>query len=172
MLEIAAAVSLTSADLQISRLAAHTLRVIAMAERLPGAPVNTRMPEEERGKRYPIYEQIGDPKVRVTGRLAWQKRVRRLYGTLPAPHPFSVAVWEECYYRWCTLTELVIRSPQEGLELVDGPQQSGEKWLTVEVCVYLLHPKSHNVHFNAFFRSKYNSGKTSHYSLLPVVVLV
>lgn len=133
MLELAAAVSLTSADSQISRLAAHTLRVIAIAERHPNVPVNMNISEEDRGRRYPIYEQIGDPKVRATGRLAWQKRVRRLFSTLTSPQAFGIAIWEECYYRWCTLTELVIRAPQDGVELDDGQQPIGDKWLSVEV---------------------------------------
>ena len=59
LLEIAAAVTLTSADAHVSRLAAHTLRLIAIAERQPGAPVNTSIGEVDRGRRYPVYEQIG-----------------------------------------------------------------------------------------------------------------
>jgi hypothetical protein len=133
LLEIAAAVSLASADPHVSRLAAHTLRVLAMSERHPSAPPNTLLTEDDRGRRYPIYEQIGDPKIRVTGRLAWQKRVRRLYSTLATPHPYFVAVWEECYYRWCALTELVIRAPIDGLEIEDGGRPTGDRSLTVEV---------------------------------------
>lgn len=55
---------------------------------------------------------------------------------LAAPHPSYVAIWEECYYRWCALTELVIRAPldpitREGFE--DGYTPTGDKSLSNEV---------------------------------------
>jgi len=131
LLEIAMAVSLSSADLQVSRLAAETLRYIAQSERAPHAPANEMLSANDRGKRGTVYEQIG--KVRPTGRLAWQKAVRKQYARLASPHPYFVAVWEECYYRWCALTELVIRAPMDGLEIEDGGRATGDRSLTIEV---------------------------------------
>ncbi|KAI0065862.1 hypothetical protein BV25DRAFT_1988944 [Artomyces pyxidatus] len=135
LLELASAVSLTSADTAVSRLSAHSLRVIAIAERQPGVPINAALSEEERVSRYAIYEQIGDPKAVVIGRVAWQKRVRKLFRTLASPHPNYVAIWEECYFRWCALTELVIRAPSdpmtaEGLQNAQVP--TGDKSLSLE----------------------------------------
>ncbi|THH13571.1 hypothetical protein EW146_g6666 [Bondarzewia mesenterica] len=134
LLELASAVSLTSADPGVSRLAAHNLRVVAIAERRPEAP-NSGSSDEERAKRFTIYDQIGDPKTVVIGRVAWQKRIRRLFRTLAVPQPSYVAVWEECYYRWCALTELVIRAPldpvtAEGFQ--DGYVPVGDKSPTLE----------------------------------------
>ncbi|KAI0026498.1 hypothetical protein K488DRAFT_66360, partial [Vararia minispora EC-137] len=101
-------------------------------ERGPRVPRNALLSEDDHGRRYPIYEQIGDPKVRVTGRLAWQKRVRRLYSTLETPHPYFVAVWEECYYRWCALTELVIWAPMDGLENDESGWSTGDRSWTID----------------------------------------
>lgn len=65
--EIAFLVSLTSADANVTLTAAHCLRLLAQAETSPDAPVTKSMSEEERVKRYPIYEQLGDPRIMVIG---------------------------------------------------------------------------------------------------------
>lgn len=66
-MEIASAVCLASADSAVSRLSAHNLRVIALAERMVNVKVHEAWSEEDRVKRFAAYEQIGDPKIIVTG---------------------------------------------------------------------------------------------------------
>lgn len=70
------------------------------------------------------------------GRVAWQKRLRKHVRTMVSPTPFTVAIWEECYYRWCALTELVIRAPLDPIT-ADGFQgghvPTGDKSLSLEV---------------------------------------
>lgn len=66
--EIAFLVTLSSADSNVSLTAAHCLRLLAEAERAPGAPQDTTLTEDERSKRFTIYEQLGDPKVMVVGK--------------------------------------------------------------------------------------------------------
>lgn len=65
--EIAFLVSLTSADTNVTLTAAHCLRLLAQAETMPNAPITTSLSEDERVKRYPIYEQLGDPKIMIVG---------------------------------------------------------------------------------------------------------
>lgn len=69
--EIAFLVSLTLVDSHASHLAAKGLRLISHAERQPDAPVNQTVTDEDRSKRNPIYEQLGDPKVMVVGAYAF-----------------------------------------------------------------------------------------------------
>ncbi|TFY54349.1 hypothetical protein EVJ58_g8920 [Rhodofomes roseus] len=132
--EIAFLVALTSADANVTLTAAHCLRLLAQAETAPDAPSSNTHSEDERVKRYPIYEQLGDPKVLVVGRIGHQKRVRRLMRLMPSTSPVHVAVWEECYWRWCALNEMVIRrstdSTADGFEAGIAPV--GEKVLTSE----------------------------------------
>lgn len=64
MAEIAFLVSLTSSDKGVSQLAAQGLRSIARAEQ-SGGPTNAGISDEERSRRHPIYEEIGDPSVIV-----------------------------------------------------------------------------------------------------------
>ncbi|KAI6003613.1 hypothetical protein EDD15DRAFT_2567619 [Pisolithus albus] len=109
--EIAFLVSLTSANSEVSQLAAQGLRSIAQAERHPKAPINTGLTEEERSKRNPIYEQLGDPGVVIVGRVREQKRVRKLLRLIAYSSPIYIAVWEECFWRWSALSELIISNP-------------------------------------------------------------
>jgi hypothetical protein len=67
LLELASAVSLTSADTSVSNLAAQTLRLIAIAERQPDVPINPALTEEERVSRHAVYEKIGAPRTLITG---------------------------------------------------------------------------------------------------------
>lgn len=50
---------------------------------------------------------------------------------LAIPSPTHVAVWEECYWRWCSLSELATRSSLDPTE--EGPLPNGDKSLTTEV---------------------------------------
>ena len=71
MSEVSFLVALTSADNSISQLAAKGLRFLSHAERYPGAPVNPTVTEEDRSKKYPIYEQLGDPRITVFGKTGF-----------------------------------------------------------------------------------------------------
>ncbi|EMD40361.1 hypothetical protein CERSUDRAFT_148314 [Gelatoporia subvermispora B] len=132
--EIAFLVALTSADSTVSLTAAHCLRLIAQAERMPNAPISSTLSEEERVKRYPIYEQLGDPKVTVVGRVGYQKRIRKLMRLMTFPSPVHIAVWEECYWRWCSLNEMVTRlsldSTADGFE--GGTTYIGENSMSAD----------------------------------------
>lgn len=64
--EIALLVTLTSADTSVSLLAAKGLREMAIAECLPN-PRRTVEEIDEALKRYPVYQQLGDPSVVVVG---------------------------------------------------------------------------------------------------------
>lgn len=70
MSEIAFMISLTSSDTAVCQAAAQGLRALAQAQRVPGAPVNPGVSEEDRSKRNPVFEQLGDPKVAVVGELS------------------------------------------------------------------------------------------------------
>lgn len=99
ILEMACLISLTSLSINVSLTAAHCLRFIGEVERFPGVPLGDQISEEERAKRHPIYDQIGDPKILVHGRVAHQKRLRKLVRLIASPNPLYIAVWEECFTR-------------------------------------------------------------------------
>ncbi|EIN11059.1 hypothetical protein PUNSTDRAFT_51619 [Punctularia strigosozonata HHB-11173 SS5] len=111
--EIALLVSLTSADANVSSTAASGLRLLAQAESQQDAPLNDAMSPEERSKRFPIYAQLGDPRQIIVGRVGHHKRIRKLVRIIASASPAHMAVWQECYWRWCHLTELAIRPTTE-----------------------------------------------------------
>lgn len=59
--EVSFLVALASLDNNISKIAAKGLRLISYAERMPNAPVNPYINDDDKSKRNPIYEQLGDP---------------------------------------------------------------------------------------------------------------
>ncbi|KIJ20411.1 hypothetical protein PAXINDRAFT_166473 [Paxillus involutus ATCC 200175] len=117
--EISFLVSLTSVNSDVSQLAAQGLRLIAQAERHPDAPVNMGLTEEERSKRNPIYEQLGDPSVVIVGRVREQKRVRKLLRLVAYSSPINIAVWEECFWRWSALSEFIVPNPLASIAAFD-----------------------------------------------------
>lgn len=75
------------------------------------------MSSEEQSKRIPVYEQLGDPKVIVHGRILHQKRIRKLLRLTPFSISIALAVWEESYWRWRGLTELVAVSTSDDIAI-------------------------------------------------------
>ena len=109
--EVAFLVALTSADTVVSMIAAKGLREIAIAECLPN-PQRPFEESDEAAKRYPLYEQLGDPSVLVVGRVAQQKRIRKLLRLLTTSSPLHAAVWHECYFRWADLRDWLLSRQQ------------------------------------------------------------
>lgn len=118
--EIGFLVSLTSADSHVSHLAAKGLRLLSHAERQPDAPVNKAVTDEVRSKRNPIYEQLGDPKVMIVGRVGHQKRIRKLVRLISYPSAVHVAVWEECYWRWRALSEIPFDGVNDNADVAES----------------------------------------------------
>ncbi|KAI0080777.1 hypothetical protein K474DRAFT_1717515 [Panus rudis PR-1116 ss-1] len=126
--EVAFLVSLTSADRNVSAMACQCLRLLALAERQPDAPEMSALDNTERVKRYPVYDQLGADQKSVLGRIAHQKRIRKLMRSLSLPVPMHMAVWQECYFRWCTLDEMSLRAIADD----QGPLPTGDRSLTNE----------------------------------------
>ncbi|KAI0355329.1 hypothetical protein OH77DRAFT_1424817 [Trametes cingulata] len=132
--EIAFLVCLCSADGVVSLTACNCLRLLTQTERQPDAPPYAEGNEEEAIKRHPVYEQLGDPKVSMIGRVGHQKRIRKLMRLIASPTAVHVAVWQELYFRWCALTEMTIRmtfdQTTDGFEV--GAAPIGDKALSIE----------------------------------------
>ncbi|KAI8982739.1 hypothetical protein BD414DRAFT_515918 [Trametes punicea] len=132
--EITFLVCLSSADGAVSLTACNCLRLLTQAERNPDTPPYTEGDEEEAIKRHPVYEQLGDPKVSMIGRVGHQKRIRKLMRLITSPTAVHVAVWQELYFRWYALTEMTIRmtfqQTTDGFEV--GAAPIGDKALSME----------------------------------------
>ncbi|KIK64870.1 hypothetical protein GYMLUDRAFT_83217 [Collybiopsis luxurians FD-317 M1] len=108
--EIALLVSLSSADIDVSRTAARGLRLVAHIENQSKAPINPTVKEEDKSKRYSVYDRLGDPKFLVVGRVAHQKRIRKLLRPMPYCSAVNIVVWREIHARFTNLTESLLNN--------------------------------------------------------------
>ncbi|TFK24729.1 hypothetical protein FA15DRAFT_406917 [Coprinopsis marcescibilis] len=113
--EIALMVALTSSGVEISHLAAKGLRHLSQVERNPEAPLSRLIGEDEFRKRNFIYEQLGDPRVIVVGRVGHQRRIRKFIRLLSFSSPIHTAVWAECYSRWRAISQPVYEALNDAL---------------------------------------------------------
>jgi hypothetical protein len=117
LVELALLMNVTSVDFNVSHMCARGLRIISHAERQPGAP-DLPLPADTIAKRQPVYDQLGDPRVIVVGRVSQQKRARKLLRVITDSKEGTaggILVWTEAYWRWRSLTELITDSA-EGLQ--------------------------------------------------------
>jgi len=131
-------VALPAATVDMSHIAAKGLRLISLIDRQSDAPASGLLNEEEMSKRNFIYEQLGDPRVIVVGKLSillllsgtyldypgrvgHQRRIRRLIRVISYNSPVHPAVWAECYSRWRALSQPVYEALNDGYERVDLP---------------------------------------------------
>ncbi|KAF8207849.1 hypothetical protein K438DRAFT_2013261 [Mycena galopus ATCC 62051] len=113
LVELALLITLASEANNVSQLAARGLRYVAYLESLPGALAPPVVDDDLASKRHLVYEQLGDPRVVVVGRLGHQKRLRKLVRLLSFPSPVNVAVWEELYNRWFYLYNIIKETVEE-----------------------------------------------------------
>ncbi|QRV73161.1 GTPase-activating protein [Ceratobasidium sp. AG-Ba] len=100
MVEVACLIALTSVHQDIVTHASRNLGHLVTIERLELAPEPSGCSADLLLKRASVYEALGDPNVLIVGRIAHQKRVRRLLRTAAAPSTINLATWSECFVRW------------------------------------------------------------------------
>ncbi|KAF7352222.1 hypothetical protein MVEN_01185600 [Mycena venus] len=113
LVELALLVTLASEDNRVSQLAAKGLRYLAYLEGVPGASSAPVVDDDMASKRHLVYEQMGDPRVLIVGRVGHQKRLRKLIRLLSFPSALHVAVWEELYWRWLYLYNFIKETVEE-----------------------------------------------------------
>ncbi|KAG8905759.1 Ras GTPase activating protein ira2 [Tulasnella sp. 403] len=120
--EIALVLSLTSSQMDIPSLAADCLKRLVEMEKDGIIPMKNASPEELRA-REAAYRALADTNVVVTGRMAMQKRIRKILQTMCFPNNVNVAVWEESYRRWLWIS----RPPDESDQNPSLPRPADRK---------------------------------------------
>ncbi|KAJ7821199.1 hypothetical protein B0H14DRAFT_2831907 [Mycena olivaceomarginata] len=113
LVELSLLVTIASEDNNVSQMAARSLRYLAFLESAPGAEAAPVADDDLVSKRHLVYEQMGDPRVLIVGRVGHQKRLRMLMRLLSSPSPINVAVWTELYWRWQYLYSFVKDTVEE-----------------------------------------------------------
>ncbi|CAG8574310.1 8733_t:CDS:10, partial [Diversispora eburnea] len=75
-----------------------------------------------------VYAELSEPQV-ISGRMAQQKRIRKLLRRMKIPTQGNVTAWEEAYKRWRHLTALITKLPEDQLSLeFEGKPKRGLPW--------------------------------------------
>ncbi|KIO22012.1 hypothetical protein M407DRAFT_28426 [Tulasnella calospora MUT 4182] len=121
--EIALVATLTSSEMDIPWQAAMCLKKMVEMEKAGVVPETEYSAEDARARDI-AYTTLGDSNVIFTGRLAMQKRIRRILQGMCFPSTTNVAIWEECYRRWINLLDGLTRPTSE-----DGdPNERQAEW--------------------------------------------
>ncbi|KAG8745587.1 Ras GTPase activating protein ira2 [Ceratobasidium sp. 414] len=121
MVEVACLIALTSVHQDIVTHASRNLGQLVAIERLELAPEPSGCSADLLLKRASVYDALGDPNVLIVGRIAHQKRVRRLLRTAAAPSTINLTTWSECFIRWDERTSRLEH-------LTDGFQDGLMEW--------------------------------------------
>ncbi|CAE6527674.1 unnamed protein product, partial [Rhizoctonia solani] len=115
MVEVACLIALTSIHQDIVTHASRNLGLLVSIEKMELAPEPSGCSADLLLKRASVYEALGDTNVVVVGRIAHQKRVRKLLRTAAAPSTINMATWIECFTRWEDRTSRLEQLTDDGL---------------------------------------------------------
>ncbi|KAG9027475.1 Ras GTPase activating protein ira2 [Tulasnella sp. JGI-2019a] len=138
LVEIALIVTLTSPQIDIPWLAATCLKRLIELEKYGLLELKELSPEEL-AARQTAFEALGDNNIVVTGRLAMQKRIRRILQNMTFANSINAAVWEEGYRRWLYLIDTLTRASedsgdgnvQRSLDRKSSPEERQSEWQNV-----------------------------------------
>lgn len=115
MVEVACLIALTSIHQDVVTHASRNLGLLISVEKMELAPEPSGCSADLLLKRASVYEALGDTNVVVGGRIAHQKRNRKLLRTAAAPSTINLAVWTECFTRWDERTSRLEQLTDDGL---------------------------------------------------------
>ncbi|KAG9091505.1 Ras GTPase activating protein ira2, partial [Ceratobasidium sp. UAMH 11750] len=115
LVEVACLIALTSVHQDIVTHASRNLGQLVAIERLELAPEPSGCSADLLLKRASVYDALGDPNVLIVGRIAHQKRIRKLLRTAAAPSTINLTTWSECFTRWDERTSRLEHLTDDGL---------------------------------------------------------
>ncbi|KAG8870177.1 Ras GTPase activating protein ira2 [Serendipita sp. 405] len=116
---------LATAPLDIAVLAARTVRGLTQREVPLGAlPQTIYAQDEDRTKVISTLQAIGDPNVPVLGRVAFQRRTRRLIRAMSRPNAVQAIGWAELFDYWVKITERYLSLVKTG----SAPEEQKIEW--------------------------------------------
>ncbi|CAG8730319.1 10225_t:CDS:10, partial [Racocetra persica] len=135
-LEIALLVLLCSADTDICQMAVNCFRHLCLEAQLTTELVSDEVdvqsaPPSELPivENMDVYMELSSSSYVVPGRMAQQKRIRRLLRLMKTPTTGNFAAWEEAYKRWKSLTGMIAK-PAEDISVHDPERRGRIPWHT------------------------------------------
>ncbi|EWC46134.1 hypothetical protein DRE_04708 [Drechslerella stenobrocha 248] len=118
-LEVSFLVLLCSSDLDICSLITSAINILCEEGRL-----TENMEDLERSglsvmKNYAVYSELSSPTFRMTGPVAFQKRLRKLLVRMMRPTAGILTAWEAVFTKWKTLCKVVVSGSSTRQAAVD-----------------------------------------------------
>ncbi|PVG03445.1 hypothetical protein CPB86DRAFT_723065 [Serendipita vermifera] len=116
----AAFTNLPSSQIDISVSASRALRTLNLKQvPRPVLPATVYARTEAETKARALMEAIGDPKIPVLGRVAFQRRTRRLLRGGVNPNNAQAAGWSDCYDYWTKINQGIVNTVKSSIALTE-----------------------------------------------------
>lgn len=107
-LEVSFLVLLCSCDLDICSITTHAIALLCEEGRLTENPDDLSRSNLTVMRNFPVYSELSLQTFRITGPVAFQKRLRRLLTRMSMPGPGILTAWEAVFTRWRTLCKHIL----------------------------------------------------------------
>ncbi|KAI5802565.1 hypothetical protein FPQ18DRAFT_365113 [Pyronema domesticum] len=107
-LEISFLVLLCSSDLDICSMTTHAIALLCEEGRLTENPEDLARSNLTLMRNFPVYSELSLQTFRITGPVAFQKRLRKLLTRMSMPSPGILTAWEAVFTRWRTLCKHIL----------------------------------------------------------------
>jgi neurofibromin 1 len=107
-LEISFLVLLCSSDLDICSMTTHAIALLCEEGRLTENPEDLARSNLTLMRNFPVYSELSLQTFRITGPVAFQKRLRKLLTRMSMPSPGILTAWEAVFNRWRTLCKHIL----------------------------------------------------------------
>jgi len=107
-LEISFLVLLCSSDLDICSMTTHAIALLCEEGRLTENPEDLSRSNLTLMRNFPVYSELSLQTFRITGPVAFQKRLRKLLTRMSMPSPGILTAWEAVFMRWRTLCKHIL----------------------------------------------------------------
>lgn len=109
-LEISFLVLLCSSDLDICSMTTHAIALLCEEGRLTENPEDLSRSNLTLMRNFPVYSELSLQTFRITGPVAFQKRLRKLLARMNMPSPGILSAWEDVFTRWGLLCKHILSS--------------------------------------------------------------
>ncbi|RPA92835.1 hypothetical protein L873DRAFT_1708250 [Choiromyces venosus 120613-1] len=107
-LEVSFLVLLCSSDLDICSITTHAIALLCEEGRLTENPDDLARSNLTVMRNFPVYSELSLQTFRITGPVAFQKRLRKLLTRMSMPGPGILTAWEAVFTRWRTLSKHIL----------------------------------------------------------------
>ncbi|KAI5797697.1 hypothetical protein EDC01DRAFT_36289 [Geopyxis carbonaria] len=123
-LEVSFLVLLCSSDLDICSMTTHAIALLCEEGRLTENSEDLGRSNLTLMRNFPVYSELSLQTFRITGPVAFQKRLRKLLTRMSTPSPGILSAWEAVFTRWRTLSKHILSPGIAATQVLDDRLQA------------------------------------------------